>query len=107
MQHVEHLAGTIGYRIVGTSELAESVDYLATVIQELKAQALAAGSTKEIEVWTQTANGSHLFDFMDKVHALLLGSTAGCRGPERRASAAASVEEVLPAVQRGRPHLVT
>lgn len=67
IKHVQHMAGDIGYRIVGTQELADSVLYVHQVVEELKTAAKAAGSTKEIDIWHQQANGSHLFDFLGQV----------------------------------------
>jgi len=65
-EYIDHLAGTIGYRIVGTEEMAESLEYLHGILLSLKHQAERVGSNKRFEIFTQVDDGAHLFEFMGK-----------------------------------------
>ncbi|PLW33163.1 hypothetical protein PCANC_11091 [Puccinia coronata f. sp. avenae] len=65
-EYIDHLAGTIGYRIVGTEEMAESLEYLNHVLRDLKTQAEQLGSNKQFEILTQVDDGAHLFEFIGK-----------------------------------------
>ncbi|KAA1066931.1 hypothetical protein PGTUg99_015865 [Puccinia graminis f. sp. tritici] len=65
-EYIYHLADTIGYRIVGTEEMAESFEYLHQVLIDLKSQAQQLGSHKQFEILTQVDDGAHLFEFMGK-----------------------------------------
>lgn len=68
--YIHHLADTIGYRIVGTEEMSETVEYVLDLLEGLKADAKKVGNTKEIEIWHQQDDGAHLFEFMGKVSQL-------------------------------------
>ncbi|KNZ47382.1 hypothetical protein VP01_643g2 [Puccinia sorghi] len=63
-EYIDHLAGTIGYRIVGTEEMAESLEYLHGTLLSLKHQAERIGSNKRFEIFNQVDDGAHLFEFM-------------------------------------------
>lgn len=65
-RYIHHLAGTIGYRIAGTEEMLESLEYLNSILQDLRSQAHSIGSNKRFEILTQTDDGAHLFEFMGK-----------------------------------------
>ncbi|KAI8460332.1 hypothetical protein BY996DRAFT_4574820 [Phakopsora pachyrhizi] len=65
-QYIHHLADEIGYRVVGTEEMQDSVEYLLEVLGELKTQSQAIGSTKKFEIFHQQDDGAHLFEFMNK-----------------------------------------
>lgn len=64
--YIHHLGDTIGYRIVGTEEMSETVEYVLDLLEGLKADAKKVGNTKEIEIWHQQDDGAHLFEFMGK-----------------------------------------
>ncbi|GAA5932298.1 hypothetical protein JCM1841_005187 [Sporobolomyces salmonicolor] len=73
MSYVRDLAtyqdGTPRYRIVGTKEMVQTDEYLLAKVEEIKAEMVDAhpDGDMQIEVWHQTGDGTHLFDFMDKM----------------------------------------
>jgi hypothetical protein len=66
LRYVKHYSEDIGYRIVGTPEMDESVKYTLQVIEDLKSQ-IPAGANVEIDVSHQQGDGSHLFELVGKV----------------------------------------
>lgn len=74
--YIQHLAEDIGYRIVGTEEMVESVEYVLEVLEKLKADAAKVGSNKQFEIWHQQDDGAHLFEFMGKVSGIWFNSHA-------------------------------
>ncbi|KAF9925977.1 hypothetical protein FBU30_004330 [Linnemannia zychae] len=81
-QVVRHLAGDIGYRVVGTEQEVEAKDYLIKELVRLKEEShvaklrWASGTSLEedkgmsfpdFDMWVQVSDGSHRFDFMSKV----------------------------------------
>ena len=66
LRYVKHYSEDIGYRIVGTPEMDESLKYTLQVIEDLKNQ-IPAGANIEIEVSHQQGDGNHLFEIIGKV----------------------------------------
>ncbi|GAA5957518.1 hypothetical protein JCM3765_001166 [Sporobolomyces pararoseus] len=79
MKYIKDLASyndetsTPRYRIVGTKEMQNTDQYLLQQIEEIKQEIQqtqsvgGAQAPRELEVWYQTGDGSHLFEFMDKL----------------------------------------
>ncbi|KAG0245690.1 hypothetical protein B0O80DRAFT_447867 [Mortierella sp. GBAus27b] len=68
----EYLAEDIGLRLIGTESVDETEKYLLREIQAIKDKAkieAARGAVglPKFDVWIQTDDGSHRFDFMSKV----------------------------------------
>ncbi|CAG8654019.1 10541_t:CDS:2, partial [Paraglomus occultum] len=64
---VRVLSEDIGYRIVGTREEKQSMDYLLELIEEYRQQSRANPNALEFDVDVQIGTGSHRFDMMSKV----------------------------------------
>ncbi|KAI8340698.1 hypothetical protein BC941DRAFT_371108 [Chlamydoabsidia padenii] len=65
IETISYLSDTLGYRIVGTVEEAQSADYLKTKIYEYKQAATSTPGSPTFDVWIQQETGSHRFDIMD------------------------------------------
>lgn len=65
LKYVHHYSEEIGYRIVGTPEMDQTIEYTLEVIKQIKDQ--ATNSNLEIEISRQRGDGHHLFEFMGKV----------------------------------------
>ncbi|KEI41749.1 uncharacterized protein L969DRAFT_15765 [Mixia osmundae IAM 14324] len=65
---IKYLSEDVGYRIVGTKQMVEAVDYLLEQVRDLQRQLAASplAGMHQIEVWHQKDDGAHLFDFMNK-----------------------------------------
>jgi len=57
------------YRIVGTKEMQKTDEYLLAKLEEIKREVVSRhpNGGMQLEVWHQIGDGSHLFDFMDKM----------------------------------------
>ncbi|GAA5923073.1 uncharacterized protein JCM15063_003520 [Sporobolomyces koalae] len=58
------------YRIVGTKEMQRTDEYILDAVDRIKREIVddhPARDDMQIEVWHQVGDGSHLFDFMDKM----------------------------------------
>jgi len=57
------------YRIVGTKEMQRTDEYLLAKLEEIKREVIERhpNGGMQVEVWHQIGDGSHLFDFMDKM----------------------------------------
>ncbi|KAI9630233.1 hypothetical protein KEM48_014156 [Puccinia striiformis f. sp. tritici PST-130] len=66
-EYIDHLADTIGYRIVGTEEMDQSLQYLLDVLYQLRN---VSASTRRngimFEIVSQVDDGAHLFEFIGK-----------------------------------------
>ncbi|CAO3577048.1 unnamed protein product [Absidia cylindrospora] len=62
---ISYLSDTLGYRIVGTVEEAQSADYLKNMIREYKQTSATIPGAPKFDVWIQQETGSHRFDIMD------------------------------------------
>jgi hypothetical protein len=62
-------ASTPRYRIVGTKEMQITDEYLLNAIDRIKQEMVEVHPEggMQIEIWHQIGDGSHLFDFMDKM----------------------------------------
>jgi hypothetical protein len=67
LKYVRHYSEDIGYRIVGTPEMDQTIDYTIQVLEQLKADSLNDGL--EFEISRQRGDGHHLFEFMGKVRS--------------------------------------
>ncbi|GAA5877205.1 hypothetical protein JCM16303_006201 [Sporobolomyces ruberrimus] len=75
MKYIKNLASyndaeaTPRYRIVGTKEMQRTDEYLLEAIEVIKREMVEQhpGGGMQLEVWHQVGDGSHLFDFMDKM----------------------------------------
>ncbi|BGP44460.1 hypothetical protein JCM10450v2_000274 [Rhodotorula kratochvilovae] len=72
MRYIKDLAsygdGTPRYRILGTREMIETDEYILAKVREIREDVVQHHPTggMQLEVWHQTGDGTHLFDFMDK-----------------------------------------
>lgn len=66
LSYIRHLSETIGYRILGTPELDEAIDYTLKLANDLQQQ-VDPFTHVQIEVSHQKGDGDHLFEFMGKV----------------------------------------
>lgn len=62
--YIQTHADDIGYRIVGTRELDQSIQSLVQTIEGIKAS--SKGGSRRLSLYHQRGSGSQLFDFMDK-----------------------------------------
>jgi hypothetical protein len=75
MKYIKDLASyndvdsTPRYRIVGTKEMQRTDEYLLAAIEQIKLEMVDQHPEggMQLEVWHQVGDGSHLFDFMDKM----------------------------------------
>ncbi|GAA5899500.1 Pff1p [Sporobolomyces salmoneus] len=75
MKYIKDLASyndvdsTPRYRIVGTKEMQRTDEYLLAAIEEIRREMVEQhpNGGMQLEVWHQIGDGSHLFDFMDKM----------------------------------------
>ncbi|ORZ24635.1 hypothetical protein BCR42DRAFT_403350 [Absidia repens] len=65
METISYLSDTLGHRIVGTVEEAQSADYLKNMIGGYKQAAAGIPGAPKFDVWVQQETGSHRFDIMD------------------------------------------
>jgi hypothetical protein len=65
LKYVHHYSEEIGYRIVGTPEMDQTIEYTLEVIKQIKDH--ATNPNLEIEISRQRGDGHHLFEFMGKV----------------------------------------
>ncbi|CAM0140646.1 hypothetical protein VKS41_006671 [Umbelopsis sp. WA50703] len=65
IETLTYLGDTLGYRIVGTIEEAQSADYLLQKIESYKQFSRGIPQAPKFDVWVQHQNGSHRFDIMD------------------------------------------
>ncbi|KAI8338731.1 hypothetical protein BC941DRAFT_460874 [Chlamydoabsidia padenii] len=65
IETISYLSDTLGYRIVGTVEEAQSADYLKNMIYDYKQTAANIPGAPKFDVWIQQETGSHRFDIMD------------------------------------------
>ncbi|GAA6054771.1 hypothetical protein JCM3770_000935 [Rhodotorula araucariae] len=72
MRYIKDLAsygdGTPRYRILGTREMVETDEYILEKVREIREDVVQRHPSggMQLEVWHQTGDGTHLFDFMDK-----------------------------------------
>ncbi|KAF7728296.1 hypothetical protein EC973_006471 [Apophysomyces ossiformis] len=67
METISYLSDTLGYRIVGTIQEAQTVDYLENAIRTYKKEAQGVVGAPQFDIWVQKESGSHRFDIMDKM----------------------------------------
>ncbi|CAO3689480.1 unnamed protein product [Umbelopsis ramanniana] len=65
LETITYLGETLGYRIVGTIEEAQSADYLLNKIESYQQFAQSIPQAPKFDIWVQHQNGSHRFDIMD------------------------------------------
>ncbi|KAI9305107.1 hypothetical protein BJ944DRAFT_162332 [Cunninghamella echinulata] len=65
IETISYLSDTLGYRIVGTVEEAQSADYLKNMIKGYQQTAASIPGSPKFDVWIQQETGSHRFDIMD------------------------------------------
>ena len=66
LSYIKHLADTIGYRILGTPEMEETVEYTLKVAEDLKQQ-ITPSAHVQLEISHQKGDGHFLFEIMGKV----------------------------------------
>ncbi|GAA5912605.1 hypothetical protein JCM8208_004787 [Rhodotorula glutinis] len=73
MRYIKDLAsygdGTPRYRILGTREMVETDEYILDKVAQIRQDVVQRhpDGGMQLEVWHQTGDGTHLFDFMDKM----------------------------------------
>ncbi|KAG0163832.1 hypothetical protein DFQ28_011149 [Apophysomyces sp. BC1034] len=67
METISYLSDTLGYRIVGTVEEAQTIDYLENLVRTYKKNAQGVVGAPQFDIWVQKESGSHRFDIMDKM----------------------------------------
>ncbi len=81
MRYIHDLAeyedGSPRYRIVGTEEMVLTETYLLGVLERMKEEvARTPGNPNQIEIWHQSGDGTHRFDFQNKqVHKVYYSVT--------------------------------
>ncbi|KAI8083071.1 uncharacterized protein BX664DRAFT_339762 [Halteromyces radiatus] len=65
IETISYLSDTLGYRIVGTVEEAQSADYLKNMILDYKQSSANIPGSPKFDIWIQQETGSHRFDIMD------------------------------------------
>ncbi|KAI9497389.1 hypothetical protein BDB00DRAFT_804285 [Zychaea mexicana] len=67
METIAYLSDTLGYRIVGTVEEAQTFDYLESAVRAFKSEAQGISGAPKFDIWVQQATGTHRFDIMDNM----------------------------------------
>ncbi|KAI8140930.1 hypothetical protein BJV82DRAFT_621619 [Fennellomyces sp. T-0311] len=67
METISYLSDTLGYRIVGTVEEAQTFEYLESAVRTYKSEAQGLAGAPKFDIWVQQATGTHRFDIMDNM----------------------------------------